>query len=113
MISKKIKYILFIFAFVLSLKAQVNVSLPDTLLINEKSISIPIEVSNLTGYGIRSYRFRLKYDDNVLKFKSVSDNKTLSDRRSWDVDYYFDDEELVIRADGYFPITITRFFKIN
>ncbi|MCB9259883.1 MAG: T9SS type A sorting domain-containing protein [Ignavibacteriales bacterium] len=105
MISKKIKYILFIFAFVLSLKAQVNVSLPDTLLINEKSISIPIEVSNLTGYGIRSYRFRLKYDDNVLKFKSVSDNKTLSDRRSWDVDYYFDDEELVIRADGYFSLS--------
>jgi len=85
--------------------SQVQVSAPDTTKKHDKNIIIPINVSSLTGLGIRSYQFRLKYDQSILKAKSIIDNNTISDKRTWDIDAYLDNEGLVVKADGRYSLT--------
>lgn len=85
--------------------AQVNVSIPDTTHEKVKSIEMPIIVSDLTGLGVRSYQFRLKYNQDILKVKSVIDDETLSDKRYWGVDAWLDDGDLVVRASGWFSLS--------
>ncbi|MCW8849923.1 MAG: cohesin domain-containing protein [Melioribacteraceae bacterium] len=93
---------LFIILFVSVSYSQIYVSLPDTSIEKTKSITIPIYVSDLTGNGIYSYEFRLKYDKNILKPKSIIDDGTLSDRRSWDINAYIDKQGLIVNARGWY-----------
>lgn len=102
-----IKILLFLILFSIFNLAQVNVSIPDTTLEKVKSIEIPINVSDLTGLGVTSYKFRLKYDTEILKVKSVIDDETLSDKRFWKIDAWLDDEndDLIVQARGWFPLS--------
>ena len=85
--------------------AQVSVSIPDTTHEKVKSIEIPIFVSDLTNLGVRSYQFRLKYNRDLLKVKSVIDDETLSDKRYWNVDAWLDNDDLIVQARGWFPLS--------
>jgi Secretion system C-terminal sorting domain/Divergent InlB B-repeat domain/Cohesin domain len=103
--NKRLLYIIYICLFITNIGlTQISVSIPDTTLVPDKSIKIPIFVSELTGNYIRSYSFRLVYDQKILKFKSISDKGTLSDRRSWDIDADLESEGLVINADGRYNL---------
>lgn len=81
--------------------AQIIVSLPDTLVEETSSITIPIYVSDVSKTGIYSYQLRFIYDEDVLKPKSIIDDGTISDKRSWNLSAYLDSEGLVIRASGW------------
>ena len=99
--NKVIKTILFFMFWVNFTHAQISVSLPDTVVEATSSITIPIYVSDVSKTGIYSYQFRLIYDQDVLKPKSIIDDGTISDKRSWNLNAYLDSEGLVIRASGW------------
>ena len=96
---------LFVLLFLSISYAQIQVSLPDTSVEATKNITIPIYVSDLTGQGIYSYEFRLKYDKKLLKPKAIIDDGTVSDRRSWDINAYIDNKGLVVNARGWYRLT--------
>jgi Secretion system C-terminal sorting domain/Divergent InlB B-repeat domain/Cohesin domain len=103
--NKRLLYIICIFLFITNIGlAQISVSIPDTAQVSDKSIKIPIFVSELNSNYIRSYSFLLVYDQKILKFKSISDKGTLSDRRSWYIDADLDNEGLLIKADGRYSL---------
>jgi len=89
----------------LNVYGQISVSIPDTSKESGKSIKIPIYVSDLTNQKIWSYEFRLHYDKSILKAKSIIDNGTLSDKKSWDIDAYLVNDGLVVQADGRYYLT--------
>jgi hypothetical protein len=71
----------------------------------KQNIFIPVYVSELEGYNIRSFRFRLIYNKSILKFRSVYDKGTLSDIRSWDIDTDKEDYGVDIEADGRYSLS--------
>lgn len=100
---RSIKIIVFFIILFASVSyAQIYVSLPDTSIESSNSITIPIYVSDLTGKGVYSYEFRLKYDKKILKPKSLIDDGTVSDQKSWDINAYIDKEGLIINARGWY-----------
>jgi len=50
--------------------AQVTVSLPNTAGASGLSVTIPITVGDLTGFGVVAYDFTLAFDPNVLQLQS-------------------------------------------
>ena len=81
--------------------SQVEVSIPDTTAEEGIEIKIPIFVSDLTDLKVRSYYFEFKYDNSLLRARSISNDGTISDVRGWDVDGGFTNEGIYIRGSGY------------
>ncbi|MDX1702425.1 MAG: cohesin domain-containing protein, partial [Melioribacteraceae bacterium] len=105
MMSNLLKYLIIFHILLNVVSAQVTVSIPDTSHEPGEYITIPISVSNLSGQGVRAYHFMLKYDQSILKFKSVETKNTLSDIWSWDVDSDLEDDGLEIKADGWIRLS--------
>ena len=100
-----VKYAILHLLLLTVVSAQVTVSIPDTSKETNKNIIIPIYVSDLTDRGVRSYKFKLQYDQSILKFRSVIDENTISDRWLWDIDSDLEDDGLEIKANGWFSLT--------
>ena len=97
-----VKIILVLLIWVNITHSQIEITIPDTSIEATNSITIPIYISDVTDKGIYLYQFRLKYDKEVLKPKSIIDDGTISDKRSWDINAYLDNEGLVVRANGWY-----------
>ncbi|RKY88170.1 hypothetical protein DRQ11_04355, partial [candidate division KSB1 bacterium] len=63
--------------------AQVTVTVPNTSANHGESITIPINVSDLTGLGVISYQFTLTFDEGVLDVTEASIEGTLTSTPSW------------------------------
>jgi hypothetical protein len=58
--------------------ADVNVNLPNASAYPNDRLRVPVAVSSLTGLGIYSYQFKMKYDSAVVKAIGVDSAKTLT-----------------------------------
>ena len=97
-------FVLLIFCFY-NLIGQIDISIPHTTQKTDDRITIPVNVSDLTGLRVRSYSFRLRYDQSILKLRDVKDKGTLSDVWTWDIDSDLEDEGLYIKANGWFSLS--------
>lgn len=57
---------------------QVSVRVDDVETLPDTTISVPIFISDVTGYGIISYQFHVKYDSLVIKAKSAIVESTVT-----------------------------------
>src|ERR1035437_7675714 len=78
----QIKKIIFTFLFLILISeisySQITLTLPNVSGVPGTNIISPINVSDLTGLGITSYQFELKYDPNVIVINGISLTGTLS-----------------------------------
>lgn len=81
--SRESILILFLFLIFITTtaRADVNVNLPTTSAYPNDTLRVPVNVSNLTGLGIYSYQFKIKYDTTVVKAIGVDSARTLTE--SW------------------------------
>ena len=61
--------------------AQVTVTIPDTSANQGESITIPVNVNDLTGLGVIAYQFTVMFDEDVLDATGASSEGTLT--ASW------------------------------
>ena len=61
--------------------AEVTVNLSDTSAYPGDTLNVPVTVSDLTGQGVYSYQFKIKYDSTVVKAIGIDSTKTLTE--SW------------------------------
>jgi hypothetical protein len=77
----KIKQIIFTFLFLIFLSgisySQITLTLPKVSGAPSTNVVSPINVSDLTGLGITSFQFELKYDPNIIIISGVSTAGTL------------------------------------
>jgi hypothetical protein len=77
----KIKQIIFTFLFLIFLSgisySQITLTLPKVSGAPGTSVVSPINVSDLTGLGVTSFQFELKYDPNIIIISGVSTAGTL------------------------------------
>ncbi|NOY60612.1 MAG: hypothetical protein GXO75_17020, partial [Calditrichaeota bacterium] len=76
---------LLILGFAAMAYSQVNVSIPNSSGDKGTTISIPVNVSDLTGLGIISYQFTVTFDENILDATGVTTGGTLSEASGWTV----------------------------
>ncbi len=101
---KKYLFIL-IFGLVRLLNAQVNVSLPDTSAEYNTKILIPVYVSDVTGLGITSYNFKVKFDGNIIDAKNYILDGTISNAFTWSFSKIIRKNSIEIEASGIFPLS--------
>lgn len=58
--------------------SQVTVKIPDVKVNQDTVIFVPVIVTDLTGYGIISYQFKVNYDSLVIKAMGLSVENTLT-----------------------------------
>ena len=63
----------------------VDVTIPNQSGDSGQSISIPVNVGDLTGLGVISYQFKVTFDENVLDATGVTSSGTLSETSGWSV----------------------------
>lgn len=105
MTNKKSIYILLYFFSLNILIAQIDVSVPEITSKPNTKINIPVYVSDLSNYGIRSYTFQLEYDQKILELHSLVINGTLSGGWFWRANADEFDGGLEVSANGWRPLS--------
>ena len=72
--------ILLVFSLSIDLQAQtINVSMPDTMVVNESEIILPILVGDVTGRELNSFEFTISFDSTVIAIDSVITSDFMAD----------------------------------
>jgi len=103
-ITKSVYFFLYFFSLNI-LVAQIDVSVPDITSKPNTKINIPVYVSDLSNYGIRSYTFHLEYDQKILELHSLVINGTLSGGWFWRANADKFDGGLEVSANGWRPLS--------
>ncbi len=99
------KILIFLIGLAIPVLGQVNVSLPDTSGDYQTVINIPVYSSDLTGYNVTQYNFKVKFDGNILEAQDVKVDGTLSDKITWTVTPTIKQNSIEVNADGVFALS--------
>jgi len=86
--------------------SQVNVKIPDMKTSQDTVVFVPVVVSDVSGYGIISYQFQVRFDSLVIKAVGVSAKSTLTAQWGNAIANFDSAGKMIVGAFGISELTV-------